>query len=129
MAAVSSSLPERFHHRNQLAGHERQRDKHRRQHNARQREHDVDIHLLQPRAQIAQRPNISISISPTTTGETENGKSISAVSSVRPGNRNRAISQAAAMPNSVFSTTAIGVTINVSLIECSVAELLIKLCQ
>ena len=65
-----------------------------------------------------------MSIKPATTGEIENGKSIIVISAVRALKRNRAISHAAATPNSVFSTTAIGATISVSLIECSVAGLL-----
>src|SRR3989442_9958575 len=59
--------------------------------------------------------------SPTTTGETVKGRSMRAVSSVRPGKRKRAIAHAAAMPKVTFSPTAMGATMSVSLIEWSVS--------
>src|SRR5437870_2904517 len=59
--------------------------------------------------------------SPTTTGETVKGRSMRAVSAVRPGKRKRAIAHAAAMPKVTFSPTAMGATMSVSLIECSVS--------
>src|SRR3989441_80715 len=59
--------------------------------------------------------------SPTTTGETVKGRSMRAVSAVRPGKRKRAIAHAAAMPKVTFSPTAMGATMSVSLIEWSVS--------
>ena len=85
-AAISSSGADRLHDRDQLAGHERQRHERRRQDQPRRGEDDLDAVLAQPRARssLAGRRS-STSISPATTGDTENGRSISAVSSVRPG--------------------------------------------
>src|SRR6266446_4640422 len=59
---------------------------------------------------------------PATTGETENGRSISAVSNVRPGKRKREMLQAAAMPKTRFVTTAIGATVIVRRIAASVSS-------
>src|SRR5262249_47724796 len=65
---------------------------------------------------------MSTSASPTTTGDTANGRSMSVTSAVRPGNRNRAIAHAAAMPNTVFSATAAGATTSVSRTAAPVSE-------
>ena len=48
---------------------------------------------------------------PTTTGDTVNGRSISAVRNARPGNLKRAIAHAAARPKITFRMTAVGATI------------------
>src|SRR6185312_5013987 len=53
-------------------------------------------------------------MSPATTGDTENGRSISVTSRVRPGKRKRAIVQAAASPKTRLASTATGTTISVS---------------
>src|SRR4051812_10396964 len=60
-------------------------------------------------------------ISPATTGETEKGRSMSAVSSVRPGNRNRAMAQAAATPKTRLARRASGTTVRVKRIEWRVS--------
>ena len=60
-------------------------------------------------------------MSPATTGETENGRSINAVSSVRPGKLNFAIAQAAVTPNTRLSSSAVGATTIVSLIAANVS--------
>src|SRR5262249_52280195 len=65
------------------------------------------------------RPKSRSRKSPTTTGETEKGRSMSAVRSVRPGKRKRAMAHAAAMPKTRFNPTATGATMRVSLIECN----------
>ena len=52
-------------------------------------------------------PKTSTKMSPATTGETENGRSISVISSCLPRNSNLAIAQAAATPKTRFSGTAI----------------------
>src|SRR3954451_25002454 len=46
---------------------------------------------------------------------------MSVMSSVRPGNRNRAMHHAAATPNTRLSATATGATVTVSRIECRVS--------
>src|SRR5438876_11020981 len=66
---------------------------------------------------------------PTTTGETVKGRSMSAVSSVRPGKRKRAMAHAAARPKITFRLTAMGATVRVSLIECSVSGSATRLCR
>src|SRR5687767_464025 len=58
-------------------------------------------------------PNSSTSINPATTGDTENGKSISVTSAVRPGKLKRATAHAAASPNTRLHTTAAGATVRV----------------
>ncbi|MNT12535.1 hypothetical protein D3C72_1474660 [compost metagenome] len=52
---------------------------------------------------------------PATTGDTENGRSTSEVSSALPLNSNLAMAQAAATPNTRFSGTAISAVSKVSL--------------
>src|SRR5262245_43050288 len=67
------------------------------------------------------RPKISTNINPATTGDTANGRSISAVNKVRPGNAKREIAQAAVRPKITFATNAIGTTVSVRMIECRVS--------
>src|SRR5215510_1785093 len=67
------------------------------------------------------RPKSSSRKSPTTTGETVNGRSIRDVRKARPGNRKRAIDQAAASPKITFRPTATGATMSVSSIEWKVS--------
>src|SRR5262245_37552977 len=67
------------------------------------------------------RPKSSRSRSPTTTGETVNGRSIIDVSSARPGNRKRPMAQAAASPKTRLSATAIGATVRVKRMACRVS--------
>src|SRR6476469_2135991 len=62
-------------------------------------------------------PNNSTNTSPETTGETEKGSSISAISAVLPGKSNLAIAQAAATPKMVLSGTEMAATSRVSLID------------
>ena len=57
---------------------------------------------------------------PETTGETENGRSMSVISTVLPRKSNFAIAQAAATPKTQFSGTAMPAAMNVSLIAASV---------
>ena len=52
-------------------------------------------------------PNTNTYIKPTTTGETENGRSINVVSNCLPRNSNLAIAHAAATPNTTFKGIAI----------------------
>ena len=69
----------------------------------------------QPRPRSTRSGRIAArTLRPATTGDTENGKSISVSSTVRPGNRNRAMAQAAATPKTTFNATATGATANVS---------------
>ena len=67
------------------------------------------------------KPKIKTRKSPTTTGDTANGRSMNAVRSARPGNLKRAIAHAAATPKTMFASTAAGATINVSFTECKVS--------
>jgi len=60
---------------------------------------------------------MSTNIRPATTGDTANGKSISAMRKVRPGNLNRDIAHAAATPKTMFATSAIGTVVRVRMIE------------
>src|SRR2546421_374613 len=60
-------------------------------------------------------PKSSTYISPATTGETENGKSIIVMSSDLPGKLNFAIAQAAASPKMTFNGTVMAATSRVSL--------------
>src|SRR5215203_3383420 len=61
-------------------------------------------------------PNRRTQTRPETTGDTENGSSMKAISGALPGNWNLDIAQAAATPKMVFSGTDIAATSNVSLI-------------
>ena len=70
----------------------------------------------QPRA-----PNISTKDSPAMTGETEKGRSISAVSSRLPGKSNFAMHQAAASPPTRFTGTVIAATSRVSQMAATVS--------
>src|SRR5262245_4079576 len=74
-------------------------------------------------------PKRSTNTSPATTGETENGRSIRVTSSVRPGNRNRAMHHAAATPKTRLSATATGATVMVNRMECRVSALPIRFSQ
>src|SRR5580765_764644 len=56
---------------------------------------------------------------PETTGDTENGRSISVVRAFFPGNVNFAIVQAAAIPNTRLTGTAIAATSSVSSIAAT----------
>jgi hypothetical protein len=60
-------------------------------------------------------------MSPATTGETANGRSMAEVSSVRPGKRKRTMAQAAASPKTMFRATATGATVKVSRIALQVS--------
>src|SRR5262245_22430349 len=66
-------------------------------------------------------PNSSTKISPEITGETENGRSIRARSSVRPRKRKCAISHEAASPNATLQGTAIPAVSSVSLMALLVS--------
>src|SRR5262245_42834476 len=66
---------------------------------------------------------------PTTTGETANGRSMTASNRALPGNRNRAIVHAAATPKRTFNATEQGATIKVSKTECRVSGSAVRLCQ
>ena len=68
-------------------------------------------------------------INPATTGEMEKGKSISVVSSARPGKRKRAIDQAAARPKITLAVTAIGATVSVSKMACQVSAPAVRFFQ
>ena len=59
------------------------------------------------------KPKRTTNIKPATTGETENGRSMSVTRAGLPGNLNFAIAHAAAKPKRTFSGTLIAVTINV----------------
>jgi hypothetical protein len=56
---------------------------------------------------------MSTNIRPATTGDTEKGRSMSATSSVRPGNEKREMAQAEQTPNTTLATSAIGTTVSV----------------
>ena len=56
------------------------------------------------------RPYTKINASPATTGDTDTGRSISAFSTLRPGNRYRVSSRADVMPNTVLISTASAAT-------------------
>ncbi len=71
-------------------------------------------------------PNSSTNANPATTGETENGRSISVTSSPRPGKRKRAMDHAAATPNTVLSSTAVGATTSVKPMACRVSALPVR---
>src|SRR5205085_1535405 len=58
-------------------------------------------------------PNRTMNIKPATTGDTENGRSMSVMSSDLPRNLNLAIAHAAARPNSTFNGTLIAATTSV----------------
>ncbi len=75
------------------------------------------------------RPKRSSRNRPTTTGDTVNGMSMSAVRKARPGKRKRAIAHAPAIPKTRFSSTATGATMSVSLIECRVSGSRTRLSQ
>src|SRR5437868_14425305 len=75
------------------------------------------------------KPKTSTKTRPTTTGETEKGKSIRVTSSVRPRNEKRAMAHAAATPKTVFKMTAIGATSNVKPIARRVSGLTTRLVQ
>ena len=57
-------------------------------------------------SQPSRLPHTSSSARPTTTGETANGRSTSALSSARPRNRWRTMASAQTMPKIVLSGTA-----------------------
>jgi hypothetical protein len=61
-------------------------------------------------------PKTSTKTRPATTGETENGRSISVISICLPGNSNLAMAQAAATPKTRLSGTEIAAASSVSLI-------------
>ena len=110
----------RLHQRDQLARDEREGDEDRRQHDARHGEDDLDVVLAQPRPEPAlQRRTAARRSGPAITGETENGRSISVISTLLPRNSNLAIAQAAATPNTRFSGTAIAAASSVSRIAAS----------
>ena len=104
----------RLHQRDQLARDERERDEHRRQHDAGHREDDLDVVLGEPGPNQPCRPKISTKIRPAITGDTENGRSISVISTLLPRKSNLAIAQAAATPNTRLSGTAIAAVSSVS---------------
>ena len=58
-------------------------------------------------------PNNTTNIKPATTGDTENGRSISVMRMGLPGNSNLAIAHAAANPNRTFSGTVMAATSSV----------------
>src|ERR1039457_226851 len=64
-------------------------------------------------------PKINTKIKPETTGETENGRSISVVSTCLPGKSNFAMAHDAATPNTIFNGTAIPAAIKVNLMAAS----------
>ena len=64
-------------------------------------------------------PNSSTNTRPEITGLTENGRSISVISTVLPGKSNFAIAQAATTPNTRLRLTEIAATSSVSLIADS----------
>jgi len=59
-------------------------------------------------------PNTSTNTRPATTGDTENGRSISEISTCLPRNSNLAMAQAATTPNTRFNGTAMAATSSVS---------------
>ena len=61
------------------------------------------------------RPYSVTSEKPTITGESERGRSTKALRKPRPGTSPRTISSAQTIPNTVFTATAIAVTVSVSL--------------
>src|SRR5262245_24772702 len=67
------------------------------------------------------RPKIKTNINPATTGDTANGKSIIAVSKVRPGKSKREMAHAAVRPKRTFAANAMGTTVMVRRIECCVS--------
>ena len=69
-----------------------------------------------------------MNINPATMGETENGRSISVMSSVLPRNSNLAMAHAAARPKITFSGTQMTATIMVSLIAAQ-ASGCVSACQ
>jgi hypothetical protein len=71
------------------------------------------------------RPNSSTKISPETTGETENGRSISEISSVLALNLNLPIAQAAASPNMALKNTAMVPTTSVM----AIADRVLRACE
>ena len=109
LAPEQSPLPPRralrLHQRDQLARHEREGHEHRRQHHARHREMILMSCRRQPGAEQALQPNSRTKTSPATTGDTENGRSISVISRFLPRKSNLAMDQAAATPKTVFSGT------------------------
>lgn len=58
-------------------------------------------------------------------GEIEKGISTSVIRRPRPGKRNRATTQATAIPKAIFTGTTTRVTITVSQIACSVSGVVI----
>src|SRR5262245_10013514 len=67
------------------------------------------------------RPKINTNINPATMGDTANGKSIRAVSKVRPGKSKREIAHAVVRPKMTFAANAMGTTVSVKMIECRVS--------
>ena len=97
-----------LHHRDQLAGDEGEGHEHRGEHDARHREDDLDP--VRDRASRRARrcaPKSSTKQRPATTGETENGRSMRVIRNALPRKSNLAIAQAAAMPKTALSGTAI----------------------
>ena len=111
----------RLHQRDQFAGDERKGNEKSGDHDAGDGEDDSDIVGLQERPEPAVLAENETKISPATTGETENGRSISDMSSVLPRNSNLVRHHAAATPKTVLSGTAISATHSVRRILASVS--------
>ena len=98
----------RLHQRDQLARDEREGHEDRGQHDAGHREDDLDVVVAQPRRRTSPAGRTAARRSgPRSPGDTENGRSISVISTLLPRNSNLAIAHAAATPNTRFSGTAI----------------------
>ena len=100
-----------LHQRDQLAGDEREGDEDRRQHDAGHGEDDLEVPVVEPAGRTSPaRRTAGRNTRPETTGETENGRSISVISRLLPRNSNLAIAQAADKPKTRLSGTAMAAT-------------------
>ena len=111
-----------LHHRDELARDEGEGDEHGGEHDAGHGEDDLEAVRHEPAADRGVGAEDQHRQRPATTGETENGRSMSVIRKALPRKSNLAIAQAAAMPKTALSGTAMAATRSVSLMAASASR-------